>query len=195
MKLFDALVHPVTMCAAEFWGARDVLRGELPGDSVHRSCLRGVLGARSHSQRDGIGGGGSLPATSSGDPDAQHLAGSGRPRVAGPSMPTSWHQPSLMPKRESPLCNLLTCRQCLTASLARCSRICGRGIVLSLRNTAWHLIWKQLAVGGSANGWFSCARAAIGCRWSAAAARARCRLVTALVGDAPGPQRTSHRGR
>ncbi len=46
VKLFDALVHPVMMYGVEFWGAGDVLKGELAGDLVHRSFLRGVLGVR-----------------------------------------------------------------------------------------------------------------------------------------------------
>jgi len=40
VKLFDALVHPVMMYAVGFWGAGDVLKGELAGDSVHRPFLR-----------------------------------------------------------------------------------------------------------------------------------------------------------
>ena len=47
VKLFDALVQPVMMYAVEFWGAGDVLKGELAGDLVHRAFLRGVLGVRS----------------------------------------------------------------------------------------------------------------------------------------------------
>ena len=47
VKLFDALVHPVMMYAVEFWGAGDLLKGELAGDLVHRTFLRGVLGVRS----------------------------------------------------------------------------------------------------------------------------------------------------
>ena len=47
VKLFDALVQPVMMYAVEFWGAGDVLKGELAGDLVHRTFLRGVLGVRS----------------------------------------------------------------------------------------------------------------------------------------------------
>ena len=46
VKLFDALVHPVMTYAVEFWGAGDVLKGELAGDRVQRSFLRGVLGVR-----------------------------------------------------------------------------------------------------------------------------------------------------
>lgn len=47
VKLFDALVQPVMMYAVEFWGAGGVLKGELAGDLVHRTFLRGVLGVRS----------------------------------------------------------------------------------------------------------------------------------------------------
>ena len=47
VKLFDALVQPVMMYGVEFWGASDVLKGELAGDLVQRSFLRGVLGLRS----------------------------------------------------------------------------------------------------------------------------------------------------
>ncbi len=46
VKLFDALVQPVMMYGIEFWGAGDVLKGELAGDLVHRTFLRGVLGVR-----------------------------------------------------------------------------------------------------------------------------------------------------
>ena len=46
VKLFDALVQPVMMYAVEFWGTGDVLKGELAGDLVHRTFLRGVLGVR-----------------------------------------------------------------------------------------------------------------------------------------------------
>jgi hypothetical protein len=46
VKLFDALVQPVMMYAVEFWGAGDVLKGELAGNRVHRTFLRGVLGVR-----------------------------------------------------------------------------------------------------------------------------------------------------
>ena len=40
------LCNPVMMYAVEFWGAGDVLKGELAGDLVHRAFLRGVLGVR-----------------------------------------------------------------------------------------------------------------------------------------------------
>ena len=46
VKLFDALVQPVMMYGVEFWGAGDVLKGELAGDLVQRTFLRGVLGVR-----------------------------------------------------------------------------------------------------------------------------------------------------
>jgi hypothetical protein len=44
VKLFDALVQPVMMYGVEIWGAGGVLKGELPGDLVHRTFLRSVLG-------------------------------------------------------------------------------------------------------------------------------------------------------
>ena len=46
VRLFDALVQPVMMYAVEYWGARDVGKGEFAGDLVHRAFLRRLLGVR-----------------------------------------------------------------------------------------------------------------------------------------------------
>ena len=46
VRLFDALVQPVMLYAAEMWGVRDVGKGELAGDLIHRAFLRRLLGVR-----------------------------------------------------------------------------------------------------------------------------------------------------
>jgi hypothetical protein len=46
IRLFDALVQPVMLYAVEMWGLRDVGKGELAADLVHRAFLRRLLGVR-----------------------------------------------------------------------------------------------------------------------------------------------------
>ena len=46
LRLWDALVQPTLMYGVEFWGARDVSKGVLAADLVHRAFLRRLLGVR-----------------------------------------------------------------------------------------------------------------------------------------------------
>ena len=46
MHLWDALVRPTLLYGVELWGARDIGKGVLAGDLVHRDFLRRLLGVR-----------------------------------------------------------------------------------------------------------------------------------------------------
>ena len=47
MQLWDSLVRPTLMYAAEFWDVRDISKGVLAGDQLHRDFLRRLLGVHS----------------------------------------------------------------------------------------------------------------------------------------------------
>ena len=59
MQLWDSLVQPTLMYGVEFWGVRDISKGVLAGDQLHRDFLRRLLGVHSGtpSQYGGVGGG------------------------------------------------------------------------------------------------------------------------------------------
>ena len=47
MQLWDSLVQPSLMYGVEFCGVRDISKGVLAGDQLHRDFLRRLLGVHS----------------------------------------------------------------------------------------------------------------------------------------------------
>ena len=47
MQLWDCLVQPTLMYGVEFWGLKDISKGVLAGDQLHRDFLRRLLGVHS----------------------------------------------------------------------------------------------------------------------------------------------------